>query len=36
MQLNTTSRLLKALADETRMRILHLLAQDELSASDLM
>ena len=36
MQLNTTSRLLKALADETRMRILHILAQDELSASDLM
>ena len=36
MQLTTTSRLLKALADETRMRILHLLAQDELAASDLM
>jgi ubiquinone/menaquinone biosynthesis C-methylase UbiE/biotin operon repressor len=36
MQLTTTSRLLKALADETRMRILHLLAQEELSASDLM
>lgn len=36
MQLNTTSRLLKAIADETRMRILNLLAQDELSASDLM
>ena len=36
MQLTTTSRLLKALADETRMRILHLLAQEELAASDLM
>jgi len=34
--LNSTSRLLKALADETRMRILHLLAQEELSGTDLM
>jgi ubiquinone/menaquinone biosynthesis C-methylase UbiE/biotin operon repressor len=34
--LTTTSRLLKALADETRLRILHLLAQEELSGSDLM
>lgn len=34
--LNGTSRLLKALADETRMRILHLLAQEELSGTDLM
>lgn len=34
--LNGTSRLLKALADETRLRILHLLAQEELSGSDLM
>ena len=31
-----TSRLLKALADETRLRILHLLSQEELSGSDLM
>jgi ArsR family transcriptional regulator len=31
-----TSRLLKALADETRLRILHLLAHEELSGSDLM
>ena len=31
-----TSRLLKALADETRLRILNLLAQDELTGSDLM
>ena len=30
------SRLLKALADETRLRILHLLAQEELSGTDLM
>lgn len=34
--LNVTSRLLKALADETRLRILHLLAQEELSGTDLM
>jgi ArsR family transcriptional regulator len=31
-----TSRLLKALADDTRLRILHLLAQEELSGTDLM
>ncbi len=31
-----TSRLLRALADETRMRILHLLAHEELSGTDLM
>ncbi|MEX1024549.1 MAG: metalloregulator ArsR/SmtB family transcription factor [Planctomycetota bacterium] len=31
-----TSRLLKALGDENRMRILHLLAQEELSGTDLM
>jgi ubiquinone/menaquinone biosynthesis C-methylase UbiE len=34
--LNGTSRLLRALADETRMRILFLLAQEELSGTDLM
>lgn len=34
--LNGTSRLLKALADETRLRILHLLSQEELSGTDLM
>jgi ubiquinone/menaquinone biosynthesis C-methylase UbiE/biotin operon repressor len=34
--LNGTSRLLRALSDETRMRILHLLAQEELSGTDLM
>jgi len=34
--LTGTSRLLKALADETRLRVLHLLAQEELSGSDLM
>ena len=34
--LNGTSRLLRALADETRMRILQLLAQEELSGTDLM
>jgi len=34
--LTGTSRLLKALADETRLRLLHLLAQEELSGSDLM
>ena len=32
----TTSRLLKALADDTRLRILHLLSQEELSGSDLL
>jgi ArsR family transcriptional regulator len=31
-----TSRLLKALADDTRLRILHLLGQEELAGSDLM
>ena len=31
-----TTRVLKALADETRLRILHLLQQGELSVSDLM
>ena len=31
-----TSRLLKALAEETRLRILHLLDHEELSGSDLM
>ncbi len=36
MGLTGTSRLLKALADETRLRVLHLLAQEELSGSDLM
>lgn len=34
--LNGTSRLLKALADETRLRILNLLAEEELSTGDLM
>jgi DNA-binding transcriptional ArsR family regulator len=34
--LTGTSRLLKALADETRLRILHLLGQEELSGTDLM
>lgn len=34
--LTSTSRLLKALADESRLRILHLLAQEELSGTDLM
>ncbi|MDP6539028.1 MAG: metalloregulator ArsR/SmtB family transcription factor [Planctomycetota bacterium] len=34
--LTGTSRLLKALGDETRLRILHLLAQEELSGTDLM
>ncbi|MAF64349.1 MAG: transcriptional regulator [Planctomycetes bacterium] len=34
--LTGTSRLLKALADETRLRILHLLAREELSGTDLM
>jgi ArsR family transcriptional regulator len=34
--LTGTSRLLRALADETRMRILQLLSQEELSGTDLM
>ncbi len=34
--LTGTSRLLKALGDETRMRLLNLLAQEELSGTDLM
>ncbi len=34
--LTGTSRLLKALADDTRLRVLHLLAQEELAGSDLM
>ena len=34
--LNATTRLLKALGDETRMRILNLLAEEELSGTDLM
>ncbi len=34
--LTGTTRLLKALGDETRLRILHLLAQEELSGTDLM
>lgn len=34
--LTGTSRVLKALADETRLRVLNLLAQEDLSASDLM
>ncbi|MEY2745243.1 MAG: hypothetical protein RL112_285 [Planctomycetota bacterium] len=34
--LNGTSRLLKALADETRLRILNLLAEEELSTGELM
>lgn len=36
MALSTSSRRLKALADETRLRILHLLREEELSCSDLM
>lgn len=36
MALTGTSRLLKALGDETRLRILHLLSLGELSVSDLM
>jgi len=36
MSLNSTSRLLKALADDTRLRILHLLSQEDLAGSDLM
>lgn len=34
--LTGTSRLLKALGDETRLRILHLLTHEELSGTDLM
>lgn len=34
--LATTSRLLKALADDSRLRILHLLSHEELSGTDLM
>lgn len=34
--INSTSRLLKALADETRIRILHLLSQEDLAGADLM
>jgi ArsR family transcriptional regulator len=34
--LNGTSRLLKSLADDTRLRILQLLAQEDLSGTDLM
>jgi ArsR family transcriptional regulator len=34
--LTSTARLLKALGDETRMRLLNLLAQEELSGTDLM
>jgi ubiquinone/menaquinone biosynthesis C-methylase UbiE/biotin operon repressor len=34
--LNSTSRLLKALADDTRLRILHLLSQEDLAGADLM
>ena len=34
--LPATSRLLKALGDDTRLRLLHLLAHDELSGTDLM
>jgi ArsR family transcriptional regulator len=34
--LTSTSRLLKAIGDETRMRVLHLLSQEELSGTDLM
>ena len=36
MGLISTSRLLKALADDSRLRILHLLEQEDLSGSDLM
>ena len=34
--ITSTSRPLKALADETRLRILHLLEQEDLTGSDLM
>ncbi len=36
MDLTTSSRRLKALGDETRLRILHLLSLDELSVTDLV
>ena len=36
MGLISTSRLLKALADDSRLRILHLLGQEDLTGSDLM
>lgn len=36
MSINDTTRLLKALGDETRLRILHLAQQGELSVSELM
>ncbi len=36
MELANTSRLLKALGDETRLRILNLLTREELSGTDLM
>lgn len=36
MELDSASRLLKALGDETRLRILHLLTQEELSGTDLI
>jgi len=36
MGLNSTSRLLKALADDTRLRILHLLSEEDLTVTDLM
>lgn len=36
MQLASASRLLKALGDETRLRILNLLVQEELSGTDLI
>jgi len=35
IHLNDTSRLLKALGDETRLRLLHLLGEEELTTSDL-
>ena len=34
--LNSTSKMLRLLADETRLRILHLLAEEELSGTDLV
>jgi len=36
MSLSDTSRLLKAVGEETRLRILHLVRQEELSVGDLM
>lgn len=36
MELASTSRLLKVLADETRLRILNLLSREELTGTDLM